>query len=153
MQLEGLELLAEMTVRFPKYMFIYYTQVVKSIMPLLDSNRFSVCKRAIACLGCISVNCTNEMYDEIMINLMEHLDASEKDHYAAKVYICCITAICRNSGARMAEYLNPIFSTILQKLITIDDDELKESYLLLFEIALHKCTKEMSNYIIDVSAC
>lgn len=151
MQLDGLELIAELTSRFSKNMFVFYPQLVKAITPLLNSTRFSVCKRAIACLGYISVNCSNDMYDEILKILINRLDMEDINHYTAKVYISAITAICRNSGSRMVSFLSPIFSILLTKYVNIDDDELKEAYLTLFEIALRKCAKEMSDYIINVS--
>jgi len=143
-QLEALEIFSDLLFRFGNVMSLYYPSIKDALLPQLKNSRTAVCKRTITCIAYMTITCTDALYTDIMNYLLKEIATSPSNN--AKIYINCITAVCKHSGSRMSPYLPKIMETIFTY-IDQDDDDLKEACFQTFEIFIRRCPKEVSNYI------
>ena len=129
-------------------MNLYYVNIKETLLPLLKNSRTAVCKRTITCIGYMTITCSDQLYKDIMDHLLDELRSGDANN--AKIYINCITAVCKHSGVRMALYLPSIMELVI-KYIDVSDDDLKEACFQIFEIFVRRCPKESFLYIQQVS--
>lgn len=128
-------------------MSTYYPNIKEALLPQLNNVRTAVCKRTITCIAYMTITCNDQLYSEMMNNLLGELCNSNNN--TAKIYINCITAVCKHSGSRMDPYLHKIIEQII-RFIEVSDDDLKEACFQILEIFVRRCPKEVSGYIENV---
>lgn len=155
-QLEALDILADLLSRFGSLLVAFQQQILNSLLPQLCSPRQAVRKRTIVALGYFVLSCNPAMYAKIIDHLLEALAqsatlaSSNAIQSTNRTYIQCMAAICRHAGHRFGEHMErivPVVMTYSQE----DDEEMREFCLQAFEAFVHRCPKEMTPYIQNVS--
>ncbi|KAI2798678.1 Cullin-associated NEDD8-dissociated protein 1 [Blomia tropicalis] len=143
-QLDTLEIFSDLLFRFGSVMSLYYNNIKEALMPQLNNSRSAVCKRAITCIAYITISCSDQLYDEILNHLLSELQKTEINN--TKIYVNCITVVCKHSGSRMDPYLKSILEFAFE-FVNSNDDDLKEACFQIFDIFVRRCPKEVSQYI------
>ncbi|VVC31483.1 Hypothetical protein CINCED_3A016263 [Cinara cedri] len=150
-QLEALDILADLLSRFGSLLLEFHQAILKSLLPQLTSSRQAVRKRTIVALGHLVLSCNQQLY----IKLIDYLvnDLSTKPPAArSKTSIQCIAAICRQAGHRFGVHIDRVVPLIQGPLVenSAEDDELREYCLQAFDAFVNRCPSETAAYTNDI---
>ncbi|KAH7637047.1 cullin-associated and neddylation-dissociated 1 isoform X1 [Dermatophagoides farinae] len=143
-QIDVLDIFSDLIIRFGHVLSMSYPALKDSLLPLLNNGRNSISKRTINCLAGMSITCNDHIYKEIIEYLLVELN--QCDNVRAKIYINCLTAICKHSGTRISPYIDTIVA-LNEKFLQRQEDELIEACLLLFEIFVRRCPQEINPHL------
>jgi len=150
-QLEALDILSDILSRFGNQLNKFYTSIQEALLPLLESQRSAVRKRAITALAHLLTCCELELFNETITFLLKRLNEhSQGDFTLVPTYIQCLAAISRLCGQRFGAHLQEIVPFIV-KLSANSDDELKEYCIQVFDAFLRKAPKEITPYVPQIS--
>lgn len=144
LQLGAIEIFSDLLLRFGSEMSVYYPKIKKALLPQLKNTRNAVSTRAITCLSYMTSTCSNELFEETIKDLIEQLTSSSSDK--SRVYINCLTSICKQSGTRLSAHIPVLFDLVLVN-IEHNDDDLKEACLQALEAFVLKCSNVMQEFI------
>lgn len=145
-QLEALDILAELLSRFGALLVSFHAAVLKCILPLLSSQRLAIRKKAILALSYLVISANVSLYVELITHLINELN-TKKNETDVRTYIQCLGAICRQSGQRVGDYLDKIIPIIIRYSKVDGDDELRETCIQTLESFVCKCPKEVTQYV------
>ncbi|KAF7493771.1 Cullin-associated Nedd8-dissociated protein 1 [Sarcoptes scabiei] len=149
-QIDVLDIFSDLIFRFGYALSFSYPTLKNSLIPHLKTQRNSISKRAINCLAGITITCDDKIFKEIIDHVIGELDRPLSTNQA-KVFLNCLTSICKHSGGRIRSYVDTIV-TLNKKFIDTQDDELIEACLLMFEIFVRRCPQEMNSHLSKVIA-
>lgn len=149
-QLEALDILADLLSRFGGLLVSFHPSILKCILPLLTSQRLAIRKRTIIALSHLVMTANASLFVELMTHLINELK-TRKNHVDVRTFIQCIGAICRQSGRRVGEYLEKVIPIIVEYSQVESDDELRETCIQTLESFVCKCPKEITPYIGQVT--
>lgn len=134
-QLEGLDILADLLLRYGGLLAQFHATIEEALMPLLASSRLAVRKRAIIALAHLVAVCSQPLFSTVCDYLY---DALEKNQALSttRTYVACIGAVSRAAGPRFGGYLPKFIPVMVKYCDKIDDDELREGCLQSFESIL-----------------
>lgn len=147
-QLESLDILADLLSKFGGLLVQYHTKLLESLEPQLMSPRFAVRKRSIGAIGLLVMTCDEAIYTKIIDMLSKGLKSSGKDRKASEVLAhtnTCIQAIgiiCKQAGHRFRDHVNKIVPLIF-KHASKEDEELREQCLQAFESIVSNVGKKL----------
>lgn len=147
-QIDVLDIFSDLIFRFGYALSFSYPTLKNSLIPHLKTQRNSISKRAINCLAGITITCDDKIFKEIIDHVIGELDRPLSTNQA-KVFLNCLTSICKHSGGRIRSYVDTIV-TLNKKFIDTQDDELIEACLLMFEIFVRRCPQEMNSHLSKV---
>lgn len=145
-QLEALDILSDLLSRFGNKLGKFYISIQKSLVPLLESERSAVRKRAITALANLLACCELELFNETIDLLVQKLSQSTKDLSLLQTYIQSLAAVSRLCGQRFGLHLEKIMPIIVN-LCERQDDELKEYCIQVFDAFLRKAPKEITPHV------
>lgn len=150
-QLEALDILSDILNRFGNQLTKFYNSIQEALLPLLESQRSAVRKRAITALAHLLTCCEIELFDETITFLLKRLtEHSKNDFTLVPTYIQCIAAVSRLCGQRFGTHLQQIVPFIVE-LSAKNDDELKEYCIQVFDAFLRKAPKEITPFVPQIS--
>ena len=150
-QLEALDILSDLLSRFGNQLFKFYSTIQIALLPLLESQRSAVRKRAITALANLLTVCELDLFNQTIIILLDRLtEHSKNDFQLVPTYIQSIAAISRLCGQRFGEHLQKIVPFIVE-LSAQNDDELKEYCIQVFEAFLRKAPKEITPFVSQIT--
>lgn len=144
-QLEILDILADLLSRFGSYLVSYDNIIITSLLPLLRSPRQAIRKRTIVALSHLALFCNPELYEKLINYLSAELVSTSQVSLVLTI-IQCIVAVCRQAGHRFGDYVDRIVSLINNNTYC-ENDEIREHCLQGFEVFIAKCPKEISQHI------
>lgn len=134
-QLEGLDILADLLLRYGGLLASFHATIEEALMPLLASSRLAVRKRAIVALAHLVAVCSQTLFNTVCDYLFDALEKNQSLS-TTRTYVACVGAVSRAAGPRFGGFL-PKFIPIMAKYCEkIDDDELREGCLQSFESIL-----------------
>lgn len=145
-QLEALDILADLLSRFGGLLVSFHSSVLKCMLPLLTSQRMAIRKRTITALSHLVISASPALYVELIGHLISELK-TKQNHLDVRTLIHCIGAICRQSGRRIGEYLEKIIPVIVEFSKHDGEDELRETCIQALESFVCKCPKEITQYV------
>lgn len=92
MQLEALDILADLLSRFGGLLVTFHTVILNSLLPQLRSPRQAVRKRTIVALSHLVLSCNPQLYDKLIDYLLENLSTNVNTS-TTRTIIQCIAAI------------------------------------------------------------
>lgn len=149
-QLEALDILADLLNRFGALLVSFHSSIMKCTLPLLKSQRMAIRKRTIIALAQLVMCASNQLFVELMDYLIDELK-SKKTQLDVRTFIQCIGSICRQSGHKVGPYLDQIIPEIVSYSKLENDDELRETCIQSFESFICKCPKEVTSYIQQIN--
>lgn len=149
-QLEALDILADLLCRFGGLLISFHPSILKCILPLLASHRLAIRKRTIIALSHLVLSANLALFVELITHLISELK-SQKNHLDVRTIIQCIGSICRQSGRRVGDYLEKIIPMIIKYSSVNDDDELRETCIQTLESFICKCPKEVTPYVSQIT--
>jgi len=149
-QLEALDILADLLSRFGGLLVTFHQPVLKSLLPLLVSQRMAVRKRTIIAIGHLVVSANQNIFVELMGHVLNELK-SQKDTTNVRTFIQCIAVICRHAGRRIGDYLDKIIPIVMEFSKIENDDELRECCIQAFESFVCRCPKEVTSYVEEIT--
>ncbi|XP_053203172.1 cullin-associated NEDD8-dissociated protein 1-like [Panonychus citri] len=147
-QLEVLDILADLLNRFGPVLISFHPQIADSLLPLLGSPRLAVRKRSIHALSFLSTSCSLILFNKIVEYLLDQMAHHQRTMNVSslRTYIQCIAAISRQAGHRFGEHLERAMPLVLH-FCESEDDELKEFCIQAFESFVRRCPKEITSHI------
>ncbi|CAB0035380.1 unnamed protein product [Trichogramma brassicae] len=145
-QLEALEIIADMLQRFGSVLIVYHPVIQASLLPNLSSPRQAVRKRTTTALSFLMMSSNNVIYNQIIDFLLEGLSGNSPNN-VIRTYVQCIAAICRQAGHRFGEHIERVIPYVLKYSKENDDDELREYCFQAFEAFIYRCPKEITPHI------
>lgn len=149
-QLEALDILADLLSRFGDILNSFDEQILNAILPQLKSQRQAVRKRTIVAFGCLVLTCSPELYNSLIDYLYDAIQ-SRKSHAEMRTCIQCISAVCRQSRQKFGRHIERFVLLILQ-FSRDEDEELREICLQTFESFIYCCPKEITPYLPQITA-
>ncbi|XP_065063149.1 cullin-associated NEDD8-dissociated protein 1-like [Rhopilema esculentum] len=149
-QLEALDILADLLSRFGGLLVTFHQSVLKSLLPLLLSPRMAVRKRTIIAIGHLVMSANQSIFVELITHVLGELEG-QRDTVNARTFIQCIAAICRHAGRRIGDYLEKIVPIVVQFSMIESDDELRECCIQAFESFVCRCPKEVTQYVEQIT--
>jgi len=148
-RLNCLEILSDLVQRFGSLMAADHEKLQKAVLPQLTSTRPVARKRAIGCLGFLSVSIPDSLFNSLVEVLIQNIETSDKaDHIRTSIQ--CIGAISKSAGYRLGKYMAQVLPLILKYCDNPkfeNDDELKENCFQCFEALVLRCPKEIPPYL------
>jgi len=149
--LECLGVLNDLLKRFATLMDSDHEKIQKSILPHLTSTRVAARKRAIACLGYLSISTPEKLFGDLVSYILSTIEKSKKaDHI--RTLISVIGAISRSVGYRLGKFLEdkaiiPLLVKYLHDDRFENDDELRENCFQTFESLVLRCPAEIRPFL------
>ncbi|KAE9531930.1 hypothetical protein AGLY_010132 [Aphis glycines] len=150
-QLEALDILADLLSRFGSLLLDFHSCILKSLLPQLNSSRQAVRKRTIVALGHLVLSCNQVLYIKLIDYLVNDL-STQQPAARSKTSIQCIAAICRQAGHRFGIHVDRVVPLIQGPLVenSTEDDELREYCLQAFDAFVNRCPSETAAYTNDI---
>ncbi|XP_026805968.1 cullin-associated NEDD8-dissociated protein 1 [Rhopalosiphum maidis] len=150
-QLEALDILADLLSRFGSLLLDFHSGILKSLLPQLNSSRQAVRKRTIVALGHLVLSCNQVLYIKLIDYLVNDLSI-QQPAARSKTSIQCIAAICRQAGHRFGVHVDRVVPLIQGPLVenSTEDDELREYCLQAFDAFVNRCPSETAAYTNDI---
>ncbi|XP_001948086.1 cullin-associated NEDD8-dissociated protein 1 [Acyrthosiphon pisum] len=150
-QLEALDILADLLSRFGSLLLDFHSGILKSLLPQLNSSRQAVRKRTIVALGHLVLSCNQLLYIKLIDYLVNDLSV-QQPAARSKTLIQCIAAICRQAGHRFGVHIDRVVPLIKGPLMenSAEDDELREYCLQAFDAFVNRCPSETAAYTNDI---
>ncbi|CAI6364051.1 unnamed protein product [Macrosiphum euphorbiae] len=150
-QLEALDILADLLSRFGSLLLDFHSGILKSLLPQLNSSRQAVRKRTIVALGHLVLSCNQLLYIKLIDYLVNDLSV-QQPAARSKTSIQCIAAICRQAGHRFGVHIDRVVPLIKGPLVenSAEDDELREYCLQAFDAFVNRCPSETAAYTNDI---
>ncbi|XP_050436438.1 cullin-associated NEDD8-dissociated protein 1 [Adelges cooleyi] len=150
-QLEALDILADLLSRFGSLLLDFHQVILKSLLPQLTSSRQAVRKRTIVALGHLVLSCNQQLYSKLIDYLINDL-STQPPAARSKTSIQCIAAICRQAGHRFGVHIDRAVPLIQGPLVenSAEDDELREYCLQAFDAFVNRCPSETAAYTNDI---
>lgn len=125
-QLESLDILADLLLRFGGMLVGFHTSIQEALLPQLSSSRLAVRKRTIIAIGHLVATCTQSLFEKTMEFLMAEVHRNANIS-TTRTYICCITGVSKAAGQkRFGEYLKDVMAVAVGFCTEVEDDELRE---------------------------
>jgi len=149
--LECLGVLNELLKQFATLMNSDHEKIQKGILPHLTSTRIAVRKRAISCLGFLSISTPDNLFADLINYILDTIKKAKKAGHI-RTLISVIGAISRSVGFRMGRFLaDKDIVGLLIKYLNDEkfesDDELKENCFQTFESLVLRCPAEVKPYL------
>jgi len=144
-----LEVLNDLLSRFGALMTDDHDKILKVVQPQLSSKRATSRKRAIGCLGHLAVTIPDNLFTDLVNNLLKLIEQADKAE-TLRTNIQAIGAVARSVGFRLGKFLNKICPIILKYCDDAklgNDDELRENCFQCFESLVQRCPKEISPFL------
>jgi len=145
-----LEALNDLLSKYGTLMVTDHEKILKVVQPQLSSKRTTTRKRAISCLGHLSVTIPDALFSDLVQNLIKLIGESSDKADRLRTYIQAIAAISRSVGYRLGKFMNqiiPLISKYCADKKTDSDDELRENCFQCFESLVHRCPKEITPFL------
>jgi len=143
-----LESLNDLLSRFGSQMIADHEKILKVVQPQLASKRAISRKRAIGCLGHLAVTIPDNLFADLVNNLIKLIGESSKQQDKLRTYIQAIGAISRSVGFRLGKYLNEICPKLIKYCEDANkDDELPENCFQCFESLVLRCPKDITPFL------
>eukprot|EP01119_Soliformovum_irregulare_P025203 TRINITY_DN9265_c1_g3_i1.p1 TRINITY_DN9265_c1_g3~~TRINITY_DN9265_c1_g3_i1.p1 ORF type:complete len:1236 (-),score=487.10 TRINITY_DN9265_c1_g3_i1:55-3762(-) len=146
-----LEAMNDLLSRFGALMIADHEKILKVVQPQLSSKRSASRKKAIGCLGHLASTIPDELFADLVKNLLALVDESAKNPEKLRTYIQAVGAIARTVGYRLGKFLPEICTKIIYfcegKHAKESDDELREACFQCFESLIAKCPKDITPYL------
>ena len=145
-----LEALNDLLSKYGTLMVADHEKILKVVQPQLSSKRTTNRKRAISCLGHLSVTIPDNLFTDLVSNLIKGIQESSDKADKLRTYIQAIAAISRSVGYRLGKFMNqiiPIISKYAADKKTDSDDELRENCFQCFESLVYRCPKEITPFL------
>jgi len=145
-----LESMNDLLSRFGSQMVADHEKILKVVQPQLASKRTASRKRAISCLGHLAVTIPDNLFTELVNNLIKQIEGSSAKQEKLRTYIQAIGAISRSVGYRLGKFLSSICPIIIKYCEDSkydQDDELRENCFQCFESLVLRCPKEITLFV------
>jgi len=145
-----LETLNDLLSKFGSQMIADHEKILKVVQPQLSSKRGTSRKRAINCLGHLAVTIPDNLFAELISNLIRLIEDSSQKLDNLRTYISAVAAISRSVGYRLGKFLPEICPRIIkfcEDSKYANDDELRENCFQCFEALIHRCPKEITPFL------
>eukprot|EP01090_Pellita_catalonica_P023354 TRINITY_DN955_c0_g1_i2.p1 TRINITY_DN955_c0_g1~~TRINITY_DN955_c0_g1_i2.p1 ORF type:complete len:1220 (+),score=270.34 TRINITY_DN955_c0_g1_i2:48-3707(+) len=149
--LETLGVLCDLLKRFSTQMNQDHEKIQTLILPQLTSTTPATRKRAIACLGYLSISTPDKLFAQLVSHVLKGIQKSKKGTHI-QTLISVIGAISRSVGYRLGKFLES--EGIIDLLIKYlndeqfqEDSELKDNCFQTFESLVLRCPKEIRPYL------
>jgi len=145
-----LEALNDLLGKYGSAMVADHDKILKVVQPQLGSKRTTSRKRAIGCLGHLSITIPDNLFTDLIKSLIKGIEESGEKGDKLRTYIQAIAAISRSVGYRLGKFLGqiiPIITKYCADKKTDSDDELRENCFQCFECLIHRCPKEITPFL------
>eukprot|EP01117_Protostelium_nocturnum_P019172 TRINITY_DN823_c0_g1_i1.p1 TRINITY_DN823_c0_g1~~TRINITY_DN823_c0_g1_i1.p1 ORF type:complete len:1231 (-),score=471.75 TRINITY_DN823_c0_g1_i1:58-3750(-) len=139
--------------RFGSHMLSDHENVLKAIQPQLKSKRNASRKKAIGCLAHLAVTIPDNVFADLVNNLVSNIGDSTKKVDELRTYMQAIGAISRSVGYRLGKYLGEILPRVIKYCKDPkfeSDDELRENCFQCFESLILRCPKDITPYLDEI---
>jgi len=148
---ECLNVLSDLLGRFATLMTRDHEKIQKAIIPQLTSSRPATRKKAISCLGYLSISTPDDLFSSLVTTVLKEIKTSKKAN-TIRTFISVIGAISRSVGYRLGKFLEseniiPLLITNLNDSQFDTDEELKENCFQTFESLILRSPKEIKPYL------
>ncbi|PRP86551.1 HEAT repeat-containing protein [Planoprotostelium fungivorum] len=144
----ALDVLNTLLEKCGNYMTADHDSVLKVIQPELRSKRSATRKKATSCLGHLAVTTPDNMFAELVKNLVDYIGSSSTQPEELRTYMQAISAVSRSVGYRLGKYLNDILPKVMKHCESgAEDDELKENCFQCFESLILRCPKDITPFL------
>lgn len=153
--IEIFELLNDILTRMGALLGDQHHELCSAILNQLPSHSAMITKRAIQCLGALSVSCDNRLFDTITTDSISKLQA-KKPIAEIRTSVQIIWMIAKKSGHRLTTYVDIIAPLLLQFNLSEDyedDDELREHCFQTLSSFCFYCKQEMLPFGDDLANC
>ncbi|XP_054742040.1 cullin-associated NEDD8-dissociated protein 1 [Anastrepha obliqua] len=144
-KLEALDILTDLLSRFGPFLVPFHNPILKALVPQLESPRQAVRKRSIIALSHLLSLADDCIYDSVIDRLLKGLK-NNPNSGAVRTYIQCLASICRQSGPRLCNHVNPAIEH-LKMYSYCDDDEVHEFCLQAFEAFVYRCQDAVTPHV------
>eukprot|EP01116_Phalansterium_solitarium_P021844 TRINITY_DN6977_c0_g1_i1.p1 TRINITY_DN6977_c0_g1~~TRINITY_DN6977_c0_g1_i1.p1 ORF type:complete len:1273 (-),score=515.03 TRINITY_DN6977_c0_g1_i1:141-3881(-) len=149
----SLEALNDLLGKFGSQMAADHEKILKAIQPQLSAKKAISRKRAIGCLGHLSVTIPEQLFNELLAGLLKLLDESSSNAEKLRTPIQAIGAISKSVGYRLSKFLPSIVPSLLRYAQAQNsDDDLRENCLQCIESLLVRCPAEIAAYLDGIVA-
>lgn len=145
-QLEALDIVIDLLLRFGNVLSSYHSNILNSLIPQLNSQRQAVRKRTITACGNLVAVCNDALFSQLIEVLFNGLVTYSNNHMQYKTYVQCTAQVCKQSGHRFGGYIEKFVPQIFA-CSEIDEDELREAAINVFDSFVTRCPKEISPHI------
>jgi len=144
-----LDIINDLLARFGGTMQKEHEAVQKAVLPHLSNSRANSRKKAIACLGHLSLFIGDKLFVSLVDFLIDNAEKTTKVDLI-RTFIQAIGAISRSVGFRLGKFMGKVIPLIVK--YSNDprfkkDDELKENCFQTFESLVLRCPKEISPFL------
>lgn len=148
---ECLGVLSDLLSRFSTSMTGDHEKIQKAILPQLTSTTAATRKKAISCLGYLSISTPDDLFSQLVTFVLKGIKESKKNNHI-RTLISVIGAISRSVGYRLGKFLEsegiiPLLIKYLNDEQFENDDELKENCFQTFESLVLRCPKEIKPFL------
>eukprot|EP01087_Luapelamoeba_hula_P011790 TRINITY_DN324_c0_g1_i1.p1 TRINITY_DN324_c0_g1~~TRINITY_DN324_c0_g1_i1.p1 ORF type:complete len:1220 (+),score=279.85 TRINITY_DN324_c0_g1_i1:138-3797(+) len=149
--LECLGVLTDLLKRFATLMDSDHEKIQKGILPHLTSTRVAARKRAISCLGYLSISTPDKLFGDLVSYILGTIEKSKKANHI-RTLISVIGAISRSVGYRLGKFLEdknviPLLAKYLHDDRFENDDEMRENCFQTFESLVLRCPSEIRPFL------
>ncbi|CAJ0629613.1 7962_t:CDS:10, partial [Entrophospora sp. SA101] len=152
-QMDTLDILSELLARFGTIV-ASNSQTQKKIqnvlIPLLKHSRAAFRKRTTVALGNLVTHDPDDLFNELVQQLLIEFRESENQNDKLKTLIQCVGTLSRSSAPRLGKHLPEFLPIVIDK-IKVDDDELRENCLQALESFVLRCPTEMSSHVYTIT--
>lgn len=152
----SLDLLNDLLINYGKEMEIYAEQVQTAVMPHMSSKDSMNKKKAINCLGHLSMVSSDEQFKALLDYLLNHV-SKEKNVDFIRTDIQCLTTVAKFAGHRMASSVQALFSLFTKYLDDPlyegedgYDEELRETLYQMIDSLIKSCPQQMNSLIDNI---
>lgn len=164
-QLESLDILSELIIRVGSQITNWHDRFQGQLIQLLESDRSAVRKRSMNALSNLLACCSDELFARTIAQLIELLGRitpksleeanttyGSNSSYctAAKTLLQCIASIIRQAGHRSTKEQLIQVMPVIHKFCLVDDDEIREYCIQMFEAYIKRCPVIVSNCLSDI---
>lgn len=154
--LEGLGVLSDLLGRFATQMTSDHEKIQNAILPQLTSNTPATRKRAISCLGYLSISTPDQLFNQLVSSILKEIQKSKKAAHI-QTYVSVIGAISRSVGYRLGKFLESekvveVLIKYLNDETFAEDCELKDNCFQTFESLVLRCPKEVKPFLDSIIA-
>jgi len=142
-----LDVLNALLEKFGTHMTDDHESVLKVIQPELRSKRSVTRKKATSCLGFLAITTPDNIFNEMVNNLVNYIGSSKTNPEELRTYMQAISAVSRSVGYRLGKFLNDILPKVMKYCDgSNEDDELKENCFQCFESLVLRCPKDITPF-------
>ncbi|KAL6064787.1 Cullin-associated NEDD8-dissociated protein 1 [Balamuthia mandrillaris] len=151
---ESLGVLSDLLRRLATLMNKDHERIQKAILPHLTSMRVASRKKAISCLGFLSISTPDALFTELVNYIVTNIKKSKKTSHISTL-ISVVGAISRSVGHRLGKFLGEL--SIVKLLIKFmhderfeEEEELKENCFQTFESLVLRCPTEIKPFLDEI---